>query len=104
MTLPKHEKARRQLKPRVAHFNSVSTGRTALYRIYDADGILLKMNISASAQKRFIQYKRMTRWCPRDAYMTNQNFATRAEAERALHLALETEHPLREVYGYREKK
>jgi hypothetical protein len=103
MTLSKLEKAKRQLRPRVARFQNPSTGPTDLFRIYDAEGVLLKMNISASAGKRFAQWKRTTTWCPKTARMTLEHFPTRAAAQRALELAAEKEHPLREIYNFKLK-
>jgi hypothetical protein len=77
-------------------------GPTGLYRIFNSNGLLLKMAISPRANDKLAHYKRKhSWWCPQSATISIEQYPTRAEAEAALKLALEIEQPVRRTMNYR---
>lgn len=77
----------RQAKPG----NDIRT--TALYRHYDKHGALLYVGISLSAVMRLQQHQ-ASDWSKRIANVTIEHFGSRAEAEHAETLAIQTEGPI----------
>lgn len=74
-------------------------GRTALYRLYDANDRLLYVGITAHPDRRWIEHaldKRGSWWS--DVHRKSvQWMESRAEAEEAERLAIKTETPLKNV-------
>lgn len=57
--------------------------RTALYRLYDANGVLLYIGISGDPKRRFRQHARTKHWWPEVVRKEEVWFDTRREAEDA---------------------
>ena len=74
-------------------------GRTALYRFYDAAFGLLYVGISLQPAARQSQHRETAAWYEEIAYQTVQWFPTRALAERAESLAIESEGPMHNRRG-----
>lgn len=66
----------------------------AIYRIFDADDVLLYVGQTANTEVRFRDHRRQ-RWCPPDARFVVTEYATRGEALAAEREAIATERPLR---------
>ena len=71
-----------------------STGRTQLYRHFDAEGCLLYVGISLSALVRTRQHRDNSSWFPNVVKITIETYATRDEALEAETLAIERERPV----------
>lgn len=69
--------------------------RTALYRLYDADGKLLYVGITNDTERRWSDHSSDKSWWPDVAERTAEWFATRPEAEAAEIQAIKTEKPRR---------
>lgn len=69
------------------------TKRTALYRHYDKDGVLLYVGISLSAAHRFSEHIGRSEWAESSESMKVEWFATRSDAEKAEHAAIISENP-----------
>lgn len=67
--------------------------KTALYRHWDIDGVLLYVGISLSAVARLVQHKK-SHWSGRIASVTIQQYPDRPSAERAERSAIRSEKPL----------
>ena len=68
--------------------------RTALYRAYNGDGVLLYLGISSCAFRRLSQHLATSQWRYELASVNVQWFEGRAEAEAAEVQAIHAEHPL----------
>lgn len=68
--------------------------RTALYRHYDEQGLLLYVGISHNVITRLEQHRDDSHWFSKIANVTIVWFETRAEAERAEREAIKSELPL----------
>ena len=66
---------------------------TALYRHFDADGVLLYVGIARSVTARFAQHEDSP-WDDLIASITVERFATREEAEAAEREAIKAEKPI----------
>jgi predicted DNA-binding transcriptional regulator AlpA len=71
--------------------------RTALYRLYDAQGALLYVGISGRPLHRVQHHRAKTAWGPEIATTTIEWLGTRQEALRAETRAIATEGPLHNV-------
>lgn len=72
---------------------------TQLYRHYDEAGVLLYVGISWSAEERFREHRRGSRWASKIARMTVAYFPTRVAAAQAEAAAIRAERPLYNVSG-----
>lgn len=70
-----------------------SPERTALYRLYDADGHLLYVGITANPKARWSAHSRDKHWWPEVARKTIEWFETRTSAERIEKIEVEEERP-----------
>lgn len=72
-----------------------SAERTALYRLYDADGRLLYVGIAQDPEKRWSQHSRTKRatWWPLVARKTVEWFPNREAADAAETIAINNEKP-----------
>lgn len=68
--------------------------RTALYRLYDADGQLLYVGITANPKKRWYAHGRDKHWWPEVTRKTIEWFETRKSAERVEKIEIEEERPV----------
>lgn len=73
--------------------NGASQGRTALYHVYDAEGALLYVGISANPDVRWGQHSLTKPWWPEVADRRVQWYATRGEAADAERKAIAAERP-----------
>lgn len=67
--------------------------RTALYRLYDADGRLLYVGITSNPKARWGAHARDKHWWPEVARKTTEWFETRKSAERIEKIEVEDERP-----------
>lgn len=67
--------------------------RTALYRLHDAEGVLLYVGISSDPELRFRQHAMEKRWWHEVARRTIEWFSTRAAAEAAEETAIKIKRP-----------
>ncbi len=74
--------------------SSSTTDRTALYRHYDADGVLLYVGITRDLEARFRSHSKHAAWVQYAATHTGEWFDSRAEAERAEAQAIRDELPV----------
>lgn len=72
---------------------TISHGRTALYRVYDAEGKLLYIGISQNPDVRFGQHSQTKDWWGEVAERKVEWLPTRAEATTAEKMAIQTENP-----------
>lgn len=84
---PARKKATRSL----AH---ISERNAQLYRHFDDTGRLLYVGISITALKRTMQHRGKSHWFREVCTITIEHFATRAQAEAAEIVAIQTEKPL----------
>lgn len=68
--------------------------RTALYRHFDAAGVLLYVGISNNALRRMLQHQGRSHWYEQVATVRLQWFPSRALAEQAETAAIWSEWPL----------
>jgi hypothetical protein len=71
--------------------------RTALYRLYAADGTLLYIGVTGKLSVRFYSHSREKRWWPQVAGMRLAWYASKAEAEEAERAAIFSEDPVHNV-------
>ncbi|MFE6355895.1 GIY-YIG nuclease family protein [Streptomyces rochei] len=67
--------------------------RTALYRLYDADDLLLYVGITHNPKRRWSAHSRDKHWWPDVARKTIEWFETRKSAERVEKIEVEEERP-----------
>lgn len=72
---------------------------TALYRMYDAEGVLLYVGISMNAPSRIKQHRRDKHWWDDVARITITQYDDPAEAARAELEAILAEHPIDNIAG-----
>jgi excinuclease UvrABC nuclease subunit len=72
---------------------NAANNKTALYRYYDKDGVLLYVGISLSAAHRFSEHLRASGWASSSESMNVEWFPTRRDAEKAERDAILTEKP-----------
>ncbi|MFE9448308.1 GIY-YIG nuclease family protein [Streptomyces sp. NPDC006739] len=70
-----------------------ATGRTALYRAFDADGALLYVGITDSPTVRFKQHQTTAEWWPLMVLREVEWLNTRSEAEQTEAKAIKAEAP-----------
>jgi hypothetical protein len=68
--------------------------RTALYRLYDADGVLLYVGITKNTEQRWAAHKKYKSWWPKVARRGVAWLDSRPSALLAEHIAIISEHPL----------
>jgi GIY-YIG catalytic domain len=73
---------------------TVWPGRTALYRFFNAAGILLYVGVATYPHTRWKQHAREKSWWPEVAEKAIEWHPTRVEAEQAEGVAINTEEPL----------
>lgn len=73
---------------------SVKRERTALYRHYDAEGVLLYVGIAVSVVGRLAQHAKGSHWSSRIAQITVEWFDSREQAEDAERAAIVDEAPM----------
>lgn len=73
--------------------------KTALYRHFDKNGVLLYIGISSSATARAVQHHNGSRWADLIARIDVEHYATREEALAAEAAAIKTEKPPYNVAG-----
>lgn len=73
------------------------SGRTAVYRIYDATGALLYVGVAKTFGRRWEQHSSSQPWWPHVHRQTVEWFPTRVEAEFAEATAIRDERPLHNV-------
>ncbi|MFF2650558.1 GIY-YIG nuclease family protein [Streptomyces sp. NPDC058045] len=73
--------------------------RTALYRIYDASGVLLYVGITQNVEERWTAHERDKSWWPQVAAKTVEWFDTRPLALAAERYAVREESPVHNVTG-----
>ena len=71
-----------------------SVQQTALYRHFDAEGILLYIGIALSPVQRLRKHRDESTWFDRIASITIERFPTREEAKQAESVAIKSERPL----------
>ena len=76
------------------------SGRTVLYRHFDAAGRLLYVGISLRAITRLGEHHRGSRWAGEIATVTHERFPNRKAAHRAERVAIATEDPVYNVERY----
>lgn len=78
-----------------------ATGRTALYRAFDADEQLLYVGITDGVDTRFKAHQKSAEWWPLMVRRDIEWFDTRRDAMRAEATAIKTEGPLynKQTYG-----
>lgn len=74
--------------------SDIATAETSLYRMYDADGILLYVGISLSFPARFATHKSEKPWASEVANMTVEQYPTRQAALDAEAAAIIAENPV----------
>lgn len=72
---------------------------TTVYRMFDAEGVLLYVGISVHAPSRFHQHASDKPWWPLVRNVIVEHFATRGEAEAAELEAIQTEAPIHNIAG-----
>lgn len=75
------------------------SGRTELYRHFDAAGALLYVGISLSTASRLGQHRCGSDWSKKVVKITIERYPTRKSALAAELAAIQTEHPLHNVTG-----
>jgi hypothetical protein len=75
------------------------TTRTALYRLFDADDVLLYIGIAFNTSRRWMQHKATKIWWPEVARKDVCWYDTRREAEAAEQVAIAEEKPKYNVTG-----
>lgn len=70
-----------------------SQDRTALYRLHDAEGVLLYVGITSDPQQRFSAHKQDKPWWPDVARKSIEWYDTRADAELAEEAAIKIKSP-----------
>lgn len=68
--------------------------RTALYRLFDADEVLLYVGISKRFGQRWEQHARMQPWWPAVTSQTVRWYPSRGDAEQAEKVAIHDERPI----------
>lgn len=71
--------------------------RTALYRLYAADGTLLYIGVTDKLSRRFWQHRREKRWWPEVDGMRLAWYDNHAEAEEAERAAIRGEEPVHNI-------
>ena len=69
-------------------------GVTFLYRLYDADGCLLRVGITSSLPRRMAEYAEEAWWWDDVTRKTAQFYTSRKEAMKAETAAIRAEHPV----------
>lgn len=72
---------------------------TALYRLYNSEGILLYVGIADNLKSRFDRHKTEKLWWGQVARKTVTWYGSRNEAFRAEDIAIKNEHPLHNIAG-----
>lgn len=72
--------------------------RTALYRLYAADGTLLYIGVTGKLSVRFYYHSREKRWWPQVHGKRITWYDDRAEAEEAERCAILGEHPVHNIF------
>ncbi|CAL9647890.1 GIY-YIG nuclease family protein [Streptomyces sp. enrichment culture] len=72
--------------------------RTAVYRLFDADGALLYVGMSYAPERRIRDHRRQRAWWPQVASISIEWFATRYRASLAEAKAINTENPVHNVH------
>ena len=73
--------------------------RTALYRLFDAEGVLLYVGITVHVEQRWIEHERAKPWWPLVTEKRVDWFESRTLALAAELQAIKTEHPVHNVIG-----
>lgn len=76
-----------------------ASDRTALYRLYGADNVLLYVGIAGKPDSRWKQHSRQKEWWPKVTRKTLAWYETRAEAEAEELAAMAAERPVYNVAG-----
>lgn len=74
-----------------------SSGRTALYRLYDSCGVLLYVGITNNPEVRWAWHRDRQAWWPAVAAKKVEWFNSRIDAAKAEATAVRTEHPSKNV-------
>lgn len=72
--------------------------RTALYRLYAADGTLLYIGVTGNLLARFRDHRYKKAWWPQVAGMRLDYYGSHAEAEEAESAAVRSESPVHNVF------
>lgn len=86
--------------PNVLHGGVASHEKTALYRQFDANNVLLYVGASIAPTSRFAQHRSGASWYQRVARIEIQWFSNYMEAIAAERVAIRTEHPLFNTMRY----
>ena len=70
---------------------------TTVYRLFDADGVLLYVGISGNPGRRFNEHSGDKAWWPQVARAEMEHFAEREEAEYEERIAIQYERPVHNV-------
>ena len=73
--------------------------RTALYRLYDADGSLLYVGMTSNLRSRMVGHAADKPWWAAVARQTTEWYDTRAEAAAAEAEAIKSENPIHNIQG-----
>lgn len=73
--------------------------RTALYRLFDAEGALLYVGITVNVEQRWTEHERAKPWWPQVAEKRVEWFENRPLALTAELQAIKTERPIHNVVG-----
>lgn len=68
-------------------------GATALYRLYDADGVLLYVGVTGALKTRVGSHAKRKPWWPEVRRKTYQLYPSRSEGDDAEDAAIDNEHP-----------
>lgn len=71
--------------------------RTALYRLYDADGMLLYVGIARNPERRFAQHAAEKTWWPRVVRRAIEWYETRGAALMAEEAAIKIDRPTQNI-------
>lgn len=80
----------------------ITEAPTALYRLFDGDGVLLYVGITDGVKARFAQHAATKPWWPEVARKTVEWHPTREAAAVAEAQAIRAENPARNVQGHPE--
>jgi len=72
---------------------------TALYRLYDADGVLLYVGVTGNLKGRLATHAESKPWWPKVKRKTVEWHETRRSADRAEVQAIRSENPVHNIHG-----